>query len=242
MNQPIFHPGPEQPSPEQRLLLLNDTTWESFIEQCARQLMAEGHYSQVIRMGGAGDKGRDVCGYSEQLPTEGTWDLYQAKYYAEALSPSSFEPEIAKFLSRVFVKDYTLPRNYFICALKVGPKLHDLVLNPENFKAWMLASWKDASYGTLTTELKKFIDNFPFSIVGVKTSADLLEIHSRSNKHWEVFGVLPHRKPNPDVPENLHADEHRYVRALLDIYQEASNLSLLEPAGIPAMYKKHFKC
>lgn len=241
MNQPIFHPGPAQPSPEQRLLLLNDTKWESFIEQCARQLMAEGHYSQIIPMGGAGDKGRDVCGYSEQLPTKETWDLYQAKYYADTLSPSSFAPELAKFLSFVFAKDYTQPRNYFICALKIGPSLHDLVLNPEAFKAWTLLHWKEASYGALTPELKKFIDDFPFGIFRVKTSADLLEIHSRSNKHWEVFGVLPHRKPNPDVPESLHSDEHRYVRALLDVYQEASSLSVTEPAGIPNKYKKHFK-
>jgi len=241
MNQPIFHPGPAQPSPEQRLLLLDDTKWESFIEQCVRQLMAEGHYSQVIHMGGAGDKGRDVCGYSEQLPTEETWDLYQAKYYADTLSPSNFAPELAKFLSCVFAKNYTRPKNYFICALKVGPSLHDFVLNPENFKAWILANWKGVSYGTLTPELRKFIGNFPFGIFRVKTSADLLEIHSRSNKHWEFFGVLPYRKPNPDVPESLHADEHRYVRALLNVYQETSSLSVSEPSGIPTKWKQHFK-
>lgn len=241
MNQPTFHPGPEQPSPEQRLLLLDDAKWESFIEQCARQLMTEGRYTQVIRMGGAGDKGRDVCGYSEQLPTKDTWDLYQAKYYADTLSPSNFAPELAKFLTCVFAKDYTRPRNYFICALKVGPSLHDLVLNPEKFKAWTLAQWKKGGFGTLTPELEKFISDFPFGIFRVKTSADLLEIHSRSDKHWEVFGVLATRGPNPDMPESPDTEEHRYIRALLDVYQEASSLSVAEPAGIPAKYKKHFK-
>lgn len=241
MNQPFFHPGPEQPTPEQRLLLLDDTKWESFIEQCARQLMIEGHYTQVIRMGGAGDKGRDVCGYAEQLPTEGTWDLYQAKYYSDTLSPSSFAPELVKFLSCVFAKDYPRPRYYFICALKVGPALHDLVLNPEKFKVWTLAQCKKVSFGAQTPELEKFISDFPFGIFKVKTSADLLEIHSRSNKHWEVFGVLAARGPNPDIPESPDTDENRYVRALLDVYQEASSLSVAEPAGIPAKYKKHFK-
>lgn len=241
MNLHIFHPGPEQPSPEQRLLLLDDTKWESFIERCARQLMAEGHYSQVIRMGGAGDKGRDVCGYSEQLPTEGTWDLYQAKYYADTLSPSSFTPELVKFLLCVYAKDYTRPRNYFICALRVGPMLHDLVLNPERFKSWTLEQCKKGSFGAQTPELETFISDFPFSIFRVKTSADLLEIHSRSNKHWEVFGVLAPREPNPDMPESPDTDEHRYVRALLDVYQEASSLSIDEPAGIPAKHKKHFQ-
>lgn len=241
MIQSTFHPGPEQPSPEQRLLLLDDAKWESFIEQCARQLMAEEHYKNVIRMGGAGDKGRDVCGYSEQLPAEETWDLYQAKYYADTLSPSSFAPELAKFLSCVFNNDYTRPRNYFICALRVGPALHDLVLNPEKFKAWALDEWRKGKFGVLTPELETFIGDFPFGIFRVKTSSDLLEIHSRSDKHWEVFGVLALRGPNPDMPEIPNTDEHRYVQALLDVYQEASSLSVAEPASIPVKYKNHFK-
>lgn len=60
---PVFHPGPPDPTPEQRLFLMNDEDWEVFIEECARQLMSEGQYEQVHRLGGAGDRGRDVCGY-----------------------------------------------------------------------------------------------------------------------------------------------------------------------------------
>lgn len=64
MNPLIYHSGPQQPTPEQRLRLMDDTQWEASIEQCARQLMAEWQYAYVIRLGGAGDKGRDVCGYN----------------------------------------------------------------------------------------------------------------------------------------------------------------------------------
>ena len=241
MQKPIFHPGPAQPSPEQRLLLLDDKKWESFIERCARQLMAEGHYSQVIRMGGSGDKGRDVCGYTELQPTDDSWDLYQAKYYADTLSPSVFSSDLAKVLSCVFAKDYARPRNYFICALKIGPSLHDLVMNPENFRKWTLQQWEKGGFGAARPGIKKFINDFPFSIFRVKTSADLLEIHSRSDAHWEVFGVLAPREPNPAMPESPDKNEQRYVRALLDVYQEASSLSLAETAGIPAKFKKHFQ-
>ncbi len=241
MNQTIFNPGPEQPSPEQRLLLLDDTKWEAFIERCARQLMSEGHYSQVIRMGGAGDKGRDVCGYTQPQPIEDTWDLYQAKYYADTLSPSSFSPELAKFLSCVFAKEYARPKNYFICALKIGPSLHDLVLNPESFKAWTLEQWAKGGFGAATDDFKTFISNFPFSIFRVKTSADLLDIHARSDKHWEVFGVLAARGPNPDMPEKPDSTEDKYVQALLEVYQEASSILVAKPAGIPDKFKKHFK-
>lgn len=247
MSVPTYHPGPEQPTPEQRLLLMDDEKWEIFIEQCVRQLKAEGQYVQVVRLGGAGDKGRDVCGYSQQLPVEFTWDLYQGKYYAGALSPSNFSAELAKFLSCVFSKEYTCPKNYYICALKVGPALHDYTLNPEEFKKWIITEWKskNGNFGKfkkdLTPELESFIESFPFDIIKVKTTSDLLEIHSRSDKHWELFGVLPIREPNPTMPDNPEAEEHRYIKTLLDVYQEASQVLCSEPPEIPAKYKKHFK-
>jgi len=247
MNQLPYHPGPPQLTPEQRLFFMNDDEWESFIEQCALQLKSEGDYRQVIRMGGAGDKGRDVCGYLEDIPAHGTWDLYQAKHYEETLSPSAFSPELAKFLFNVFENSYTRPRCYFICALRVGPKLHDLVMNPSKFKTWILDEWKEKNgdFGTfkkpLTSELEAYINAFPFEIIKVKTTADLLETHSRSNRHWEIFGVLDARGPNPEIPELPAADEQKYVEAVLEVYQEATHTPIPDPAAIPNTYKKHFK-
>ncbi|BBU97682.1 hypothetical protein DDM70_09070 [Vibrio cholerae] len=247
MSTHFYHPGPEQPTPEQRLLLFNDVKWEMFIEQCARQLQVEGKYTHVHRLGGAGDKGRDVCGYLHQLPEEDTWDLYQGKYYAGTLSPSAFAPDLAKFLWYVFSKAYTRPLNYYICALKVGPSLLDYTLNPERFKAWMLQEWKDKSGNfvtfkkDLTPELDLFIQNFPFEVFKVKPSADLLEIHSRSCKHWEMFGVLPARQPNPIMPKNPDTNEHQFVKALLDVYQELDHIELSHLTDIPKRYQSHFK-
>jgi len=242
-----YHPGPAPLTPEQRLFFMNDEEWEVFIEQCARQLKAEGKYVQVLRLGGAGDKGRDVCGYSQHLPAEGAWDLYQAKHYEGTLSPSAFASELAKFLWSVFSEAYTRPRNYFICALRVGPKLHDYVMNPLEFKAWILSEWKEkcGDFGTfkqtLTPELEAFVNDFPFEVIKVKTTADLLEIHARSDKHWELFGVLAARGPNPEVPDSPATDEQKYVEALLKVYQEAGQAPVPNPDAIPASYKKHFK-
>lgn len=242
-----YHPGPAQPTAEQRLFFMSDSDWEAFIEQCARQLKIEGLYKQIIRLGGAGDKGRDVCGYSENEPTEGTWDLYQAKHYEGTLSPSIFAGELAKFLFQVQSNSYSRPRNYFICALRVGPKLYDFVLNPSDFKLWMLNEWKEkkGEFGSfkqaLTPELESFVECFPFDIIKVKTTADLLEIHSRSDKHWERFGVLDARGPNPDMPDSPTAEEHKYVSALLAAYQEATNGSVTTPTHIPKQYINHFR-
>lgn len=111
-----YQPGPVEPTPQQRLLLMDDVQWESFIERCARQLEKEGQYAQVLKLGGANDKGRDICGYTVHPPASDTWDLYQAKYYSSTLSPSQIVGELAKFLSCVQDGSYTCPRRYYLCA------------------------------------------------------------------------------------------------------------------------------
>lgn len=138
------HPGPPAPTPQQRLLMLDDDGWESFIEDCVRQLKTEGQYIHVQRLGGTGDKGRDVCGYREPAPAAGTWDLYQAKHYSGPLSPTAFAADLAKFLYHVYSGSYTYPKNYFICASRdVGTKLFDLLHEPEKLRSWILALWHE---------------------------------------------------------------------------------------------------
>jgi hypothetical protein len=243
---PVFHPGPPEPTPEERLLLMNDTDWEAFIEECARQLMAEGNYSQVHRLGGAGDKGRDVCGYTKSLPEIDSWDLYQAKHYAGTLSPSEFAPELAKFLFSVFSGAYTRPRSYFLCPLRLGVKLLDHILNPEQMRLWILEEWKkkDGQWGSytksLSSELEEFIEAFPFDIIKAKSPADLLEVHQRTASHWSRFGVLGRRDPNPVVPDTPVADEQIYVSALLRVYSEHSGSPISVPSGIPHNLHRHF--
>lgn len=247
MTQHPYHPGPSQPTPEQRLLLMSAEDWELFIEDCAQQQKTEGFYIQIHRLGGAGDKGRDVCGYCQSLPTESTWDLYQAKHYDGALSPSEFLPELAKFLTNVFTKSYTQPRDYFICALRVGPKLFDLIMSPSELKKWTLYEWekRGGDFGTykhpFSAELKLFLEQFPFNIIKIKTAKDLLEIHSRSPRHWEVFGILASRGFNPDVPDIPSLDEQNYIEALLKVYRETSGTPIPDVPTIPNNYQKHFK-
>ena len=243
-----YHPGPPPPTPEQRLLLMEDVSWEQFIETCAMQLQSEGFYKQVIRLGGSGDKGRDVCGYTVLPPTEGSWDLYQAKYYSGTLSPSQFAPEVAKFLWSVFSDAYNRPRAYYICALRIGPKLLDLLLNPEAMRAWILDEWKDrkGDFGTfkqpLSDNLRAFIESFPFDIMQRRTPRELLAMHSRdADRHWSEFGVLAKRDPNPDVPDVPESTEAKYIGALLEVYAEHGGSEVTSIHSIPAALRKHFR-
>lgn len=247
-----YSKGPSHPTPEQRILMMNDEEWENFILQCINQLKVEGMYSQVHRIGGAGDKGRDVCGNTLDKAEISTWDLYQAKHYEDTLSPSDFAPDLAKFLYYVFSNQYTQPRHYFICAVKIGPKLYDFVTNPESLnlntlRNWIIDEWKKkkGDFKTfneeLTSELEKFIMNFPFEIIKIKTSSELIEIHSRSDKHWEMFGVLAERGKNPEVPIEPDANEQVYIGKLCKAYLSAMNEDINSTCEIPKAYSKNFK-
>lgn len=239
MNNLPYDSGPAQPTPEQRLFLMNEDDWELFIEQCVVQLKKENNYKHVHRLGGAGDKGRDVCGNTLDRPEAGTWDLYQAKHYGESLNPSNFGGELAKFIWCVFTGEYTVPRSYFICALKVGPKLYDYVMNPTDLKEWILTTWKkgDFSY-SFSDKLESFIDAFNFEIIQIKPSNELLEIHARSPNHWGVFGVLAPREKNPEVPLVHEEQEEIYLKELLKVYKELGG-NLLELTNLSKPYDKH---
>ena len=244
-----YHQGPSDPTPQQRLLLMSDTEWEMFIEECVIQLREEGLYTQVLRLGAAGDKGRDVCGYTIHPPTEGTWDLYQAKHYNGTLSRSEFAPELAKFLASVYDGLYPRPRCYYVCALKSGTSLIDLILNPDSMRSWIIDEWKKkkGKFGTITRELsdpfEAFILGFPFDIVRRKTSEELLGIHSRnSERHWACFGRLDKRGDNPPVPEQPDpAVEQKYIEALIHVYAEAEGSDIKTADHIPEKYSEHFK-
>lgn len=246
-----YHRGPANPTPEQRLLLMNEDEWENFILQSVYQLAKEGEYAHVLRIGGAGDKGRDVCGNTLEKTEYCTWDLYQAKHYEDTLSPSAFAPDLAKFLFYVFSKSYSQPRSYFICALRIGPKLYDLVTNPislngETLKAWILNEWKSkgGDFKTfkkeLSAELESFIEKFPFDIIKIKTPSELIEIHARTDKHWEVFGILGPRGDNPKVPIEPGDQEQNYIKKLWKAYGSVQNIEIFSIDQIPKCYIKHY--
>lgn len=243
----IFHPGPVAPTAQQRLLLMDDVQWESFIERCARQLGVEGHYSQVIKLGGANDKGRDVCGYTVYPAVAGSWDLYQAKYYGSTLSPSDVIGELAKFITNVHEGSYSCPRRYYLCALKIGATLLDYLINPEDMRSWILKQWEDkgGNFGSFKRSfdsgIKEFVEAFPFEVIGRRTPEELLTIHERNeSQHWQYFGVLAARGPNPSVPDDPDAIEQSYVGALLRIYEEQLGVNFTSVSAIPSGFKRHF--
>ena len=199
--------GPSPVTPVERLLLLNDDRkWEDFIEDCVRELANKEQYVSVDRLGGAGDKGRDICAYLEpQATTDNSWDLYQAKYYSSTgMSPGNFFPEVAKFFDMVHLKNYSKPRKYYLCTLKIGSSLHDCFKDSIKFKNDFIQMVIDKKGILGIYKIKSNIDDyinyvkeFDFSIFDYLLPKDLIEIHSTSPNHWKRFGELPLRGADP---------------------------------------------
>jgi hypothetical protein len=126
--------------------------------------------------------------------------------------------------------------------------LFDYINDANELRSWLLKTWKEKSgdFGSfkqvLTAELEVFIQTFPFEIIKNKTPADLLEVHSRNaTKHWEKFGVVAPRGPNPEIPLTPSFDEQRYVEALLKVYAERDGKQVPDSTSIPATLRKHFQ-
>lgn len=223
-----------------------DKEWEIFIEECVDELKIKNNYLRVLNFGGAGDKGRDICAYTQNGSIESTWDLYQAKHYGSvSTSPSNFFPELAKFFDMLISNEYSIPNKYILCTLKMGSKLKDLFLNKKKFKEDFLKIIEEKKgrfkQYTITNDLQiflNFVKNFNFDILEFLTPKELIEIHKSSNHHFRRFGELPLRDSDPKVPNIVTPYEAIYVNELLRLYNDFSgeNLTL---ETLTSRFSKH---
>lgn len=99
-------------------------------------------YSSIMRIGGAGDKGRDVIAYRK----DGGVDYFQCKHYNSALAPSNYYLELGKLCYYTYTKDIPLPKSYYIVASNdIGPTLQDLL------DKWIKLFLEDCKYPNLTS-------------------------------------------------------------------------------------------
>jgi hypothetical protein len=152
-----------------------------------------------------------------------------------------------EFLFYVFNGDYPNPSNYYISGTQdVGTTLHDLLGKPEKFRDKILIDWKTkkGDFGSfkqpLTTALEAFILTFDFTVIKEMKVSELLLIHARSTKHWNVFGILPPVVPAVPVPEVPVTDEQVYVSELLKAYSDFEKTYIPSTDDIPAKHSKHF--
>lgn len=225
--------------------------WEVFVEEWGTSL--NGSYVKVRRMGGAGDYGVDIAGFCSGDGFEGEWDNYQCKRYDHPLRPSDIWVELGKVVYYSFAKKYTPPRMYyFVASQDIGTKLEKLLNKPTELRQKLIDNWQGYCQEGITTtqeiglsgNLLDHLNAFDFTIFSSKSHVELITEHYDTAFHSVRFGGGLPERPRPEVPpETLGEKEVRYVRQLLDAYQDAlgEELGNAEAIANHARYNRHFR-
>jgi hypothetical protein len=249
-NQLVAKGGAIQPSA--KILLLNSAQWEEFILAATRQrIFPDGNrYVSTKRLGGAGDGGRDVEARIGQALVRDGWDLYQAKHYAQGLTPSEAFPEMAKFFKQLALKTYPRPKNYYLCCPRaIGNDLHNtMAAGASVFKAKFLAAWKSESTGMqgkaaeLTADVQAAIDDFSFDRFVECPVHDLLTWHALDKAaHYDLFGIVGQRGDDGPMPDQPEGNEDVYIDELLRVYTEHRTSPVTRGDVVSSDYADHLK-
>lgn len=183
-------------------------------------------YQKICRLGGTGDKGRDVIGYKDY--TNNIWENYQCKNYKDKLRPSDIWLEIGKLCYRCFKKELSVPEKYFfVCPFGVSSTLNDLLRNAIELKSKLIKNWDSACKNkllegqiiTLDGDFKTYVTNFNFNIFDYITPQEFISEYSQTKYFARRFGILTTPRPVARTPpEELEANESVYIKKILDAY------------------------
>ena len=212
-----------------------------------------GAYAHVHRVGGAGDKGRDVIAYFDD--TYSKFDLYQCKHYKDELSFSDLFGEIGKLLTYTFNKVYPVLQHYFIMSPKgLAQSFRDLLQDgAKDLKEKMLLIWDTQVvtkvgkiHGTaLDDKLKHYIESFDYSIISEIDPLTFINTFREKGSPYFFWyfggGLNAIKKTNLDVPSNPDERETNYLTNLYEAYSEHSG-TVINAANVVdnKKYSDHF--
>lgn len=227
--------------------------WEEFIEEW--MTVQEDAYFDIEKLGGAGDKGRDVVGYVDDPVGRQNyiWDNFQCKHYAESLAPSKVWVEIAKICYYAFVGEFPFPRKYYFVAPRgVGTKLSGFLKKPETLKSELYANWEkycktkitEIKEVPLSEDLKKYIDGLDFAVFDKISTIKIIQEHRETPFHVVRFGVpLPERPKIQAVSEEIGGDEVTYIGKLISAYRShaSEKIESLDDVKLYPIYDRHLR-
>jgi hypothetical protein len=207
-------------------------------------------YVNVAHLGGAGDEGRDVCGFLTHAGFLGDWDGFQCKRREAPLMPTDVWHDIGKLIWHVHEGSYSCPRAYkFVCSKGIGTKLTGYLLDTEKLKSQLLANWTGYVETTITvdpvsmtSELQAFIAGFDFSIFRQIPLQTIVEDIKGTSYFLETFGGgLPQRPPVSDAPTEFQPSEAVYLEKLRCVYSEHAGATFPDGAAVHAVapYSRH---
>lgn len=215
--------------PLQRVKDFSDEAFEEFIAEWA-VACAKTKYKYVYRIGGAGDKGRDVIAEYEN----GEFDYYQCKKYSLQLQPSQYWIEFGKLCYFVYNKDIPMPKKYYIIASHdLSKKMRNLLDNREIIRSGLIEEWNDKCSKhlienkviDLSNDFLLFIQNFDFNIIDTYSMNTIIEEHRHTHYFYFRFGgnIKPKRNVIIEPPEDIESSERKYLEKILEAYSENKN-------------------
>jgi hypothetical protein len=216
-----------------------EAEWETFIREWMKGL--SGKYLQVTRLGGPNDMGRDVVGFTDKNKYDGVWDNCQCKHYAKPIPADVALVDIAKIIFHSCSGEFKPPRRSdFFGPLGVSTPLELLLGSPEKLRAFTVDKWEAICAKKITTtatihlegKLKQYVTNFDFSCFGWKSIDEVLDDHRKTAFWAQRFGGLLPPPPSGSVPQKLLAIESRYVRHILDAYEEREGKQFADHSGL----------
>ena len=224
-----YNPYMGQPIPPlDRLKIMSEDDFEDLVVEWANGYVHNNYY-KVSSMAGAGDKGRDVVAYYDDK----TVDIYQCKHYKNPLSPSQYWVEFGKLCYYTYIGEYAVPNKYYIVASNgIGQSLRKLIEHPKQINTELINIWDEkcgkkrqiiAEGIKMTDSLRKYIEEFDFSIVSDIAPITLLDEFSKSPWYKYHFGGGIKKRPTFEKPsEQLKKSEKTmpYVKQLLKVYSK----------------------
>ena len=222
-------------SPIDKVKIMDEDTFEQFVVEWL-YATNNGKYSSIFRIGGAGDKGRDIIAYYK----DDSIDYYQCKHYNSPLSPSEFWIEFGKLCYYTYNKEIPMPKSYYIVASNgIEPSLINLLNNHKLINEELIRNWDKHCNGKiikgfsieLDARLRKYIENFDFGIISAIPIEKVINDHIRTVYGKIRFGGAPVEPPKGiNVPSDIDSEEIPYITALYDAYSDkvASQLNSID--------------
>lgn len=218
--------------PQLRLKTMGEDEFERVVGEWAYScLRKEKKYSNVALLGGSGDSGRDLVAYIDDNMQK--FDIYQCKRYEKPLSPSTYMIEFGKLCYYTYIGEYAVSNKYYIVASNgIGQSLRKLIEHPKQINTELINTWDEkcgkkrqiiAEGIKMTDSLRKYIEEFDFSIVSDIAPITLLDEFSKSPWYKYHFGGGIKKRPTFEKPsEQLKKSEKTmpYVKQLLKVYSK----------------------
>lgn len=209
-------------TPQQRVYFYDAGEWEQFIREWATGLGDA--YVQIKRLGGPNDRGVDVAGFKTDQGFEGSWDCFQGKHYAKALTWSDVFPEMLKVFVSAVGGHYVLPDRYaFLAPQGCGQTLNKLLSKPTVLRDKFLENLAsvDGLAGEVREQVQTLAESTDFELFKSVELIDALETHRSTPYHAARFGTaVPPRPGHDSPPDEIAEGEARYVAQLIEVYSE----------------------